>query len=94
MVVAGHDPYWFEDDSDCFTNHEPQRNTDYNFPDGWGLLSDEEKCEWFLEQRILDQMERQYLAGMWEQFDKFLPEDRRRWVEAMRESDSNPYRKR
>ena len=88
MVERAHDPYWFEDDS-----HSPQRNTDYSFPEGWGMMSAEQKSRWFLEQRVLEQVKRQHDAGMWRQFDKFEHTDAKRWVEAMRESDRNHFRK-
>lgn len=45
-----HDPHWFEDDE-----HIAQRNTDYDFPKGWGLFSPEEKHHWFLRGRVFRQ---------------------------------------
>jgi len=33
--------------------------TDYEFPDGWGLYSDEQKSLWFMRQRVFRQAVRQ-----------------------------------
>jgi len=29
-----------------------KNNTDYNFPQSWGLFSDEQKCQWFTTERV------------------------------------------
>jgi hypothetical protein len=43
--------------------HQPRRNTDYDFPQGWGKLSDEEKNTWFIRQRTYRQAWRQWDNG-------------------------------
>lgn len=36
-----------------------KNTTDYNFPDGWGLYTDEQKDQWYKEQRTYRQAMRQ-----------------------------------
>jgi len=93
MVTREHDPYWFEDDSEVFEDYTPHRNTDYNFPPNWGMLTDEQKAEWFLEQRVRDQMKRQYDAGMWDQWDEDRLSNGVTFEEAWNMAGSNQYRK-
>ena len=38
--------------------HE-RNTTDYEFPPGWGLMSDSEKCEWYKQERAFRQACRQ-----------------------------------
>jgi len=60
-----------------------ENTTDYNFPDWWGLLkarveddedpltkeeADEIRHKWFVRQRVWRQVNRQYSAGMWDQW--------------------------
>ena len=37
----------------------PTNNTDYDFPETWGLMSDEQKNDWFVRERIFRQACRQ-----------------------------------
>ncbi len=32
-----------------------RNTTDYEFPPGWGLMSDAEKCEWYKQERAFRQ---------------------------------------
>jgi len=81
-VERHHDPYWFQcpeiDPSEhdqpawyvqakASRNHE--RNTDYDFPEEWGQMTPEQKDQWYLRQRVWRQINRQYDAGMWDQWD-------------------------
>jgi len=43
--------------------------TDYDLPQGWGSMSEEQKSQWYLRQRVWRQINRQYDAGMWDQWD-------------------------
>ena len=36
-----------------------RNSTDYEFPAGWGLMSDAEKCEWYKQERAFRQACRQ-----------------------------------
>jgi hypothetical protein len=36
-----------------------RNSTDYDFPQGWGLMSAEQKSEWFLQERVCRQASRQ-----------------------------------
>jgi hypothetical protein len=46
-----------EDPPDLQTN-----STDYNLPPNWGLMSDEQKSEWYLRERVYRQACRQDTA--------------------------------
>ena len=86
----------------------PQNNTDYVFPRWWGLLLErandpddpitrnevyETRSEWFLEQRVKDQMERQREAGMWDQWsEERLDEVGMTFSEAIAEIENNDYK--
>lgn len=55
---------------DIWTVDVNERNrTEYNFPEGWGLMSDDERAEWFLKRRAWWQLNLQYDNGMWDQWD-------------------------
>jgi len=84
-----------------------QNNTDYVFPRWWGLLLErandpedpitrsevyETRSEWFLEQRVKDQMERQYEAGMWDQWSEERLEDGVSVQEGIAEVENNDYK--
>jgi hypothetical protein len=45
-------------------------DTDYTFPDGWGLFTDSEKCRWYVEERCFRQAVRQSRSGMMQQFNE------------------------
>jgi hypothetical protein len=34
-------------------------HTDYRFPDGWGLMADEQKARWFTRERVRRRARRQ-----------------------------------
>jgi len=77
-VQRHHDPHWYLDDSDSDNwedGAEPlqqgrlHNRTDYDLPQGWGQMSEEERDQWFLTRRVWRQINRQYDAGMWDQWD-------------------------
>lgn len=39
-----------------------QNNTDYDLPEMWGRMSDEQKCEWYTRERVFRQACRQDTA--------------------------------
>ena len=39
-----------------------KNTTDYDFPPMWGKFSDEQKCEWYIRERVLRQAIRQNTA--------------------------------
>jgi len=45
-----------------------KNSTDYVFPETWGLFTDEQKCEWYEQERAWRQVKSQYEAGMWNQW--------------------------
>jgi len=73
--------------------HEPRRNTDYDFPQGWGRLEPEEKDRWFKRQRSYRQAWRQWDAGAMvggfsdEQIEQGISP-----IDAINELSSNPFR--
>jgi len=70
-----------------------KNDTDYEFPEGWGLYTDEQKCEWFEEERAWRQVLRQYKAGMWDQWDEERIEEGIPLEEALAEADRNEFKK-
>ena len=54
-----------------------KNNTDYEFPEAWGLMTDEEKCEWYTWERTRRQANRQ-LAATWEKRERDRRESRRK----------------
>lgn len=40
----------------------PRNKTDYEFPDGWGLMTPEQKNQWFIRERVFRQACRQDTA--------------------------------
>jgi len=77
-ITRHHDPYWYLDDEDGENwrdGTQPLRQgrlhneTDYNLPEGWGQMTPEQKDQWFLTRRVWRQINRQYDAGMWDQWD-------------------------
>lgn len=42
--------------------HRIKNQTDYDFPETWGLYSDEEKITWFIRERVFRQAIRQDTA--------------------------------
>lgn len=83
-------------------------NTDYNFPDMWGILlnridddddpltkeeADEMMSDWFTTRRVLWHMKLQKDAGMWDQWTDEKLEQGMSMMDAWRKSNSNQYRK-
>jgi len=77
-IERHHDPYWYRNNQsteDWLDGGEPlqqgrlHNRTDYNLPEGWGQMTPEQKDQWFLTQRVWRQINRQYDAGMWDQWD-------------------------
>lgn len=77
-VQRHHDPYWYLDDEDSDDWREEgqplqqgrlHNRTDYELPDGWGQMTPQQKSQWYLSQRVWRQINRQYDAGMWDQWD-------------------------
>lgn len=88
--VRHHDPYWFKKDSEVFQDYQPQRNTDYNFPAGWGRRSPEQKSRWFLKQRVFKQASRQFDNGV---FPRWLSEvNGKSFAQAWGDADKSDYR--
>lgn len=42
--------------------HTSTNDTDYEFPNGWGLMSDQEKSDWFTQERARRQARQQDTA--------------------------------
>lgn len=96
-----HDPYWYLDDEDGENwrdEGEPLRQgrlhneTDYNLPQGWGSMSEEQKSQWFCRQRAWRQANRQYDAGMWDQWDVETLQDGLSPRETVEELSKSDYR--
>jgi hypothetical protein len=52
-----------------------KNTTDYNFPDGWGLYTDEQKDQWYKEQRTYRQAMRQKTVWKRKQQEKLSEND-------------------
>lgn len=102
--------HWFTDidvvrETNYFTR--PTTNdTDYNFPDMWGILpkrvddendpltkeeADQMMSDWFTTQRVLWQLKLQKDAGMWSQWSDEELEDGMSLMEAWQSAESNEY---
>jgi len=74
-------------------NYTMKNNTDYNFPETWGLFTDEQKCRWYEEERAWRQVQRQYDAGMWDQWDEERLEEGIPLEEALARVERNEFKK-
>lgn len=77
--------------SNCVTEVDvnERNNSEYNFPEAWGLMSDEKRAEWFLKRRAWWQLNLQYDNGMWQQWDDF---DGVSLKEGWRDAETNDYK--
>jgi len=70
-----------------------KNDTDYEFPEAWGLYTDAQKNDWFEEERAWRQMQRQYEAGMWNQWDEERLEEGVPLEEAFARAENNEFKK-
>lgn len=76
-----------------------KNETDYDFPPMWGKFTDEQKCEWYIRERVFRQAVRQdtafgrrYREQQQEHSSHHPPEGHKTIYQALEDVEDDPFR--